>query len=300
MRSLLEEPQISVERPSFRAPRGRPRVPRVRVTRRRVVVGACTAGVLLAAAIWLLFFSPVLALGQVVVEGVKAIPPAEVVQLAQVRSGEPLAGIDTGAIANRIQGMPTVARVSVWQRWPDTLVIELVERDRVAAAKTESGFDVMDETGYVFEGKKRRPQGVPLLDAPDPAGRLAALVVLHGLPEDIADKVESARAPNAEEVVLRLGDGVVVVWGGVEQSDVKAQVLRALLRQVSGDEWIDLRVPANPSTAKSSPIPAPPPLTETPQPEASPESSPSGLAASGSPVATPVPTLVPTASARIT
>ena len=276
MRSLLDEPQLTVEPGISPKPRRRRRVPRLQLTKRRVIVATAVIVVLGTAAAWLLYFSSVLALKQVVVQGVRAIPPNQVVAQAQLRSGEPLAGIDTDLVAARIAGMNTVAHVEVWQRWPDTVVIDVVERDRVAAVKSGNQFDILDQTGFAVEHKKRRPEKLPLLQAADDQVKQTALTLLHGLPTELARLVESVTAASGDQIVLGLHDGITVMWGDSQDSGEKTNVLRALLGHLGSDKWVDLRSPSNPSSAKTSPTPAPPPPTPTPTP------TPTGPSASGS------------------
>lgn len=288
MRSLLEEPQLSVEFEASPKPRRRRRLPYPKLTRRRVIVAAAIVVALGVASTWLLYFSSVLALKQVVVQGVRAIAPNQVVAQAQLHSGEPLAGIDTDLVAARIAGMSTVAHVEVWQRWPDTVVIDVVERDRVAAVKVGGQFDILDQTGFTLEHKRHRPEKIPLLQASDDQARQTALSLLHGFPPELASLVESVTAASGDQIVLGLHDGVTVVWGDSQDSAEKTRVLRALLGHLGSDKWVDLRSPTNPSSAKTSPTPAPPPATPTPTP-----ASPSGSASGAAP--TEVPTQMPTA-----
>lgn len=288
MRSLLEEPRLTVDAASGRHRR---RLPRPRITKRRLVIGAVTAVVVVAALVYLFFFSQVFSLKQVVVQGVRTVPPSQIVQLAQLHSGDPLAGIDTDLVASRVSGMQTIASVQVSRRWPDTVVVDVVERDRVAAIKSGGQFDVLDQTGYVIEHRKRRPDRIPLLgEAGDDSAKLAALVVVHGLSPALAGIVESVAAPTVDEITLKIRGGVTVMWGGTDDSDQKARVLQALLGHLGGDKWVDLRSASNPATARNSPTPAPPPTTPTPGiPGSAAATVPSAPADNGSAVPVPVP-----------
>lgn len=284
MRSLLDEPKLTVEHHSSPTQR-RKLVPRPEITRRRVVVCLISLVVVGAVLVWLLYFSAFLSLKQVVVEGVRTVAPSQIVTQAQLRSGESLAAIDTDGIAARISQMNTVAHVEVRRRWPDTIVIDIVERDRVAVIKAGTEFDVVDQTGFRVEHKKRRPEKLPLLEADDDVARNTALSILHGFPPALAESVESAKAEAGGVITLRLKGGVTVMWGSREDSAEKTKVLQALVGQLGADKWVDLRSPSNPASARSSPTPAPPPVTATPTPTGASESA--GATASGGPTPAP-------------
>jgi cell division septal protein FtsQ len=63
----------------------------------------------------------------------------------------------------------------------------------------------------------------------NPAVRAAA-TVLRELPPAIAHRVRAVHAPNASDVSVRLGDGVVIVWGDTSRAAEKAKELALLMR----------------------------------------------------------------------
>lgn len=288
MRSLLDEPRlVADEAPGSRRRWRRPRIP---IKRRTLVIVSVIGLVLVGILTWLLLFSSAFTLRQVVVEGVRAVSPADVVRRTELTSGEPLARISTAIVAERVRSIPSVARVSVRRDWPDTVVIEIVERNRLAVVKQGNQYGVLDVDGTVFETSKKRPVGLPTMAGEPGPGRLAALEVLQQLPPDVFARVESVSADGPEVVVLTMEGGVKVMWGSPVDSPLKADVLRLLLQRLGGAKWIDVRVPSNPSTANASPTPAPPPVTESPSPPADPDqpATPGGaMAPATPPVATP-------------
>ncbi len=291
MRSLLDEPRLVVDgAPGSRRRWRRPRIP---IRRRTLAILLIISLVLVGVMTWLFLFSSAFTLRQVVVEGVRAVSPADVVRRTELTSGEPLARISTAIVAERVRSIPSVARVSVRRDWPDTVVIEIVERNRLAVVKQGNQFGVLDVDGTVFETSKKRPVGLPTMTGEPGPGRLAALEVLQQLPPDVLARVESVSADGPEAVVLTMEGGVKVMWGSPVDSPLKADVLRLLLQRLGGAKWIDVRVPSNPSTANASPTPAPPPVTESPSPPVDPD----GTAATGGAIAPGLPTAVtPTAT----
>lgn len=294
MRVLLDEARQSLgPTPPRRPPR---RISWPRPSQRKTRIGIGVVAFLTVLAVWIFGFSPVFALEQVVVEGVRAVTPAQIVEVTELTSGEPLARVGLGTVEGRVRSIQAIADVEVSRRWPDTIVISVVERNRLALIKSGAWFEVIDETGRAFDRSKRRPPGLPLMLAPEGSSRIEALEVLQALPPDLLAMVESVNAGGSLGVVLSLADDIRVAWGDARESALKADVLRLLLRQLDGEKWIDVRVPANPSSAGTSPTPAPPPPTETATPPATPGGPSGGPSAStagtpGAAPATPAPAL---------
>lgn len=215
---------------------------------------------------WLFYFSSVFALESLVVEGVRTVNPADVGQRADLGAGTPLARVNAEDVESRILGIPAVQSVNVSRRWPNMIVISVVERDRVATMKEGERWATLDAQGFPFESTKKKPQGLPIVEAPEGAARAAAIAVAASLPPALATKVSSVAAADPENVILSTSSGATVVWGPSEQNELKARILLALLAK-SKDKWFDLRIPTTPTSAQSSPKPAPPP---TPKPSTSP------------------------------
>ena len=78
------------------------------------VLGAAAVGL----AVWLVFFSSLLAVSGVQVEGVSLLSARQVQRVAAVPVGRPLATVDLGAIAARVENLAPVASVDVSRAWP--------------------------------------------------------------------------------------------------------------------------------------------------------------------------------------
>ena len=155
-------------------------------------------------------------------------------------------------------GISAIDSVKVTRRWPHMIVISVVERDRVAALKDGDRWATLDAHGFAFDFTKKKPQGLPVVEAPEGPARTAAIEVAAQLPADVASKIKKVTADRPDNVTLTTSSGVTVAWGSPEQSELKANILRALLAKTK-NKWIDVRLPSTPTSAQSSPIPAPPP-----------------------------------------
>lgn len=279
MKTLLDHPVPTLPPPPPSQRRFGVRAPNW--SKRTYRILGVIAGVIFVAAMWLFYFSSIFALESLVVEGVRTIQPSEVAARADLGAGTPLARVDQSAVESRVAGIPAVRSVTVSRRWPNIIVISIVERERVGFVKNGDKFDVLDKQGYPFEHLKKQPKNLPLIEAPDEASRSAAVTVAGALPPKVLARTASVSATDPMHVLVKTTNGVTVTWGSPEDSPYKAKVLAALLSKTD-DKWIDVRFPSSPSSAQQSPKPAPPPTPDpTPTPEVSGQPSPtvSGQAA---------------------
>ncbi len=196
---------------------------------------------------YLVGFSPVLAARAVSVSGVHRLSKAEVVAAAGVGIGTPLVRVDTGAVAERVAGLPPVAGVTVTREWPGTVRIAVTERAPRLAIPAGGGYLVADATGVVFEAVRTAPFGLVVVDA-DPADQQVLVdvgTVFSALSPKTAATVNRLAAPSRDGIELRLDGGVRVVWGSAEDSALKSQVLDALL-PLGGTEF-NVSAPAFPT-----------------------------------------------------
>ena len=216
------------------------------------MVGAAVAvAAVLAALVWAVGFSPLLAARTVTVTGVPdAAERQGLAAAAAIPLGTPLARVDTAGAAARIGGIATVRSVTVARSWPSTVVITVRRRDAVLAVKNSQGqLQVVDSDGVVFEEVRALPRGVLEVNAgraaPDPEGLRAAAGVLRALPPAQRATVTGVVVTSADLVSFALGS-VSVVWGGPGDGPKKLAVLTALLP--TAPHVIDVSAPDTPVT----------------------------------------------------
>lgn len=216
------------------------------------------AAILFLVGVWLFYFSSVFVLESLVVEGVRTVSPAEVGQRADLGAGTQLARVNPDDVEARVLGIQAIESVNVSRRWPNMIVINVVERDRVAAMKEGDRWTTLDAYGFPFVFAKKKPQGLPVVQAPEGAARTAVIEVASALPPELASKISKISAEQPDNVMLTTSSGATVVWGTPDQSELKARILLALIAK-SKHKWFDLRIPTTPTSAESSPKPAPQP-----------------------------------------
>ena len=189
----------------------------------------------LAGAGWAVLGSSLLVVRHVAVTGNRLVTAAQVRQAADIRTGAPLATVNTAAAASRVERLAPVLSATVQRSWPDGIVITVRERTAVLAVPLiGGGFELVDEDGVVVATAAQRPAGLAVLSAPpavlrgNPAVRAAAVVLQH-LPRALRRRLVSVSATGADAVTLHLNGRVTVLWGGAGQAAHKAAELELLL-----------------------------------------------------------------------
>ena len=227
---------------------------RAREVRRRpwrVAAYAACALVVVAAVVWAVGFSPLLAVRRVEVVGVPSSQVAAITRLAQVPIGQPLARVDRAAVAARVAELATLADVSIERSWPSTLVIHAEPRVPFLVVQNPQGqLQVVDETGVAYAQVSAPPRGVPVVYAASSAALSrdalsTAVSVVRVLPPAMQRRVAKVTVSSANLVTLRIG-GTDVVWGGVDAPERKLAIMTALLK--GGPKAIDVSAPDTPVT----------------------------------------------------
>lgn len=227
----------------------------------RLALWSLAAVVVVAATVWAIWFSPLLAVRDVTVTGLAdAGEQQAVLQAAAVPRGTPLARVDVAGASARVATIATVESVAVSRSWPGTVVVTVQRKTPVLAVRNPQGqLQVVDAQGATYEVVGTVPAGVPLVDTtsstPDPQGLRAAIGVLALLPANQRTSVSRVTVTSADLVTFQLanpaatGKGpatVTVVWGGSAAPAKKLAVLSALLP--TAPAVIDVSAPDTPVT----------------------------------------------------
>ena len=229
-------------------PRATPSRPTVRRRRRwlRWLVLA-VAVVLVGTGGWLVGFSSALATRQVEVSTGERLSRSQVRRQAAVVMGVPLVRQDLSDIASRVAMLRPVERVRVERRWPDTVVINVTERTPVIAVRSPDGFALVDRYGIAFADAARIEDGI-LLAAVNPGDVRLLTDVAHvsgTLPGRLRERVDQLQATSPTTIQLVLDSGVRVSWGSSESSELKSDIVLALLEQKP--RAIDVSAPHHPA-----------------------------------------------------
>ena len=211
---------------------------------------AATVATLVLVGIWLVWFSPILSVRTVSVSGAMGNQAQQIVVAASVPLGEPIARTDTTAIAARVRArLAWVSASEVRRGYPNSIVIAVTVRTPVA--RTADGRAVSAD-GLVYSPPGPLPSGLLAVSGADVPSTGAAASVVSQLPPALSAKVASADARTPNAVTLTLKNGAVVRWGSASQSQLKAQVLGALLPRRA--RLFDVSAPQAPSTFGEHPL----------------------------------------------
>jgi cell division protein FtsQ len=215
----------------------------------RYVVASILLLALVAGSIWLVYFSTVLTVKRVDVEGETSLTREQILAQANVPEGEQLARLDIDAIANRLRSMAAIRTVDVSRKWPDAVRIIVEERVAIAVIDIGGRLRGLDADGVVFNEYAKPPPGLPRVSSTTqttPEALEEAATVIAALPRRLSRLVDHVEVLTVDQITLVLRDGRTVVWGSSDDSTQKAEVLLALLDQPA--RIYDVSVPSQPTT----------------------------------------------------
>ena len=232
--------------------------------RRRQVAAAVAAALLAASAAAGAAASPVLDVDRIEVAGTERTPASEVVRAAGVVRGDALVTVDAAGAAGAVEALPWVERAAVRRRWPGTLVVEVVEREPLAAlAVARDRWVLVDgsgrrlarvrrpEPGLVAVRGLERPARGPLAEPVDRSGQ-GALELVDLLPSAVRFRQPRVAVQRGGDLVCKVrtvGEAHAVArLGRPERLREKVTALATILESsdLRGVSSIDLRVPIAP------------------------------------------------------
>lgn len=213
-------------------------------------------GALLAAALFvgLVFFSPLFATRSIEVEGARLTDPQNVEQALQGFQGVPLTRISKDEVRDAVGNVPQVKSVDVVLKPPHTITVELHERVGVATVQEGDELVLVDSQGQQLASYERQDRpDVPMIEGGRDVlstDKFAAISdVLASLPANVLSQLDAAAAPSESSVELTFSDGRKAIWGDSSDSELKAQVLAALVGDPAtsdGTEY-DVSAPLHPT-----------------------------------------------------
>jgi cell division protein FtsQ len=203
---------------------------------------------LLGGSLWTMYFSTVLVTERVNVVGTFELTAAQVSLAAQVPLGVPLARQDLEAIAQRTSTLPAIETASVIRDWPSTITLAIVERRPVLGVQQPEGYVLVDKSGVAYQTQQVLPPKV-VLAVVNPGDRsllTEMATVAAALPNKLRSSVDRMTASNRDSIALVLDSGHTVSWGNSSDSELKAQIVIALLKREPRSS-INVSSPHNPA-----------------------------------------------------
>lgn len=199
------------------------------------------AVLLVALLAYLLGWSGMLTIEQIKVSGIKnSKNPADlstqkVIKVSGIKKGQPIARVNSAAVKRKLLSLPEIADVSINRKLPNFVEINIRMREvEIAVTAPDGGYLLGDSSGVTFAKVNRVPRGVPIIMASASNSLLAqTLLIYNALPSKIQDRVISIDAKTRDSILFNLKVGVRIVWGGVEEVELKIKVLNALMAEPS-------------------------------------------------------------------
>jgi cell division protein FtsQ len=236
---------------SRKSPTQRTRRARKRRSRRRKAVAFVAIMLVLAllgASLWTMYFSTVLVTKRVEVVGTSDLTAAQVSLAAQVPLGVPLARQDLDAIAQRTTTLAAIEAATAIREWPSTITVTVIERRPILGVRQPDGYVLVDKFGVAYQTQQVLPPKVVLavVNPGDKPLLTEMATVAAALPSKLRGRVDRMTASNGDAVALVLESGHTVNWGSSSDSELKAQIVTALLKREPKSS-IDVSSPHNPA-----------------------------------------------------
>lgn len=202
---------------------------------------------LIAAAGWLLGWSPYLRIESITVRGVQHVSASEVVATSGVRVGDPLARVTSQRIERSLQSVSRIESVRVERQWPHRLQILITERTPLARV----GERVVDRYGVVFALTSDEVQPAMRLEFSKPTRErfVEWFDIYQALPISVRQSISTVRSSTADDITF-MTETCTIIWGSAEQTPLKISVLEKLLSQNTAWRKIDLSAPLAPTTSR--------------------------------------------------
>ena len=179
-------------------------------------------------------YSPLFAVQTITVEGTGRLDAGAVEEALSGQLGTPMPLVDDSEVKAVLVGFPLVETYSLEARPPHELVVRIVERTPIGVLSSPAGFTLVDAAGVGLSTTSTPPVGEPLIEVTGGVESDAFEAVGHvvrSLPAGIRPQVTQVAATTPNDVTLTLGaTGTEIVWGGADDSAMKALALETIMR----------------------------------------------------------------------
>ncbi len=100
---------------------------------------------------------------QVMISGRQEVPLAAIEQRLAIQRGAPILAYNADALITQLQTLPKIKTAFIHLRWPDTVLVQVVERTPVARWQREQQIQLIDADGVVIGLAKTEDSQLPLI-----------------------------------------------------------------------------------------------------------------------------------------
>ena len=181
------------------------------------------------------------------IQGASPLAQADIVRAAGVYKDQPLMGVDLAAIRKNVEQVGWVKSARVVRLFPDTIVIDVTQRQNLAVWQHGGHTEVVDSDGQpIPEADAGRFADLPLIVGDGAAAAAPAILPILNKHPAVMQRLEALVRVDGRRWDLRMRDGSLVQLPAVgedsaliqlETLDQKSRILEL------GFERIDLRDP---------------------------------------------------------
>lgn len=194
---------------------------------------------------FLLGWSPVFTVRSVTISGA----PTQESELAVARAleiskGDKLARLDPRALSNRLRSFDWIENSKVSRNWISGKISISIQTRTPIALYSEPGKPqvALDASGKTFAMPSDIAQDLPKVSATSVEGGLAAIKLFTELPKSFSEKIDRMSAARIDNFLIYgefSGQNLRIIWGDGADTDLKVEVISALLQR---DENKNLRM----------------------------------------------------------
>jgi cell division protein FtsQ len=214
----------------------------------------------LAVLLWVYTSTGVLNIKNIDVKGNYILGTNYLRSLSGITADTHLIKMDVKAAENALLSEPYVASVSISRRFPNTVVLDIVEREPQASILQNGKYHLVDQHGVVLASTDEKPPGLTeIKDAETPllysgneitGGNFAVISeLLSSMPSSLRDITTTAGYQSGDGLYLE-AKGTRVIYG--DSSDLSRKntiallALTGLVSHYNGVEYIDVSFPDHP------------------------------------------------------
>jgi len=203
---------------------------------------------------YLLGWSSVFSVRSVAISGAPTQESEVAVSRAlQITKGEKLARLDPRALSNRLKSFDWIDNSKVSRNWISGKISISIKSRTPIALYSEPGKPqvALDASGKTFATPSDVASGLPRVSASSVAGGLAAIKLFTELPKSFSEKIERMSAARADNFLIYgefSGQQLRIIWGDGADTDLKVEVINALLAREENKNlrMIDVTAPHAP------------------------------------------------------
>ena len=196
----------------------------------RIPIAGIVVSIIFAGLVYLFAWSSIFSVSHVKVIGAPTSESMNTIsKIADLVPGQKLARVEPRAIAHRITALKWIKKVDISRNWLNGSV-EIVVTPRTPTAYFNES--TIDASGAIFTLPGFTGGDLPRVSAPTPQLGLSAIALFRGLPYNFRTKVLSLSAHNDSNFAMRVslnGRELRILWGKNEKSELKIQVIQALM-----------------------------------------------------------------------